>query len=178
MGRLHPVKNVDLILKSFARLKEPKNCILIVIGDGPEKQRLIDLALSLGIDKRVRFEGFKSKNEVLEYMKAADLLVLASIVEGQPRVILESWACQLPVVASRVTGITNLVTDRYDGLLFDLPSEEQFCKAISSVFETDVSKTIVANANKNMNLYSEEIVLFGQEIAVKNFLSKGQNVES
>jgi glycosyltransferase involved in cell wall biosynthesis len=178
VGRLHPVKNVDLILKSFARLKEPKNCILIVIGDGPEKQRLMDLALSLGIDKRVRFEGFKSKNEVLEYMKAADLLVLASIVEGQPRVILESWACQLPVVASRVTGITNLVTDRYDGLLFDLPSEEQFCEAISSVFETDISKTIVTNANKNMNLYSEENVLFGQEIAVKNFLSKGQNAES
>lgn len=176
VGRLHPIKNIDLIIKSFAKLEESTNFLLIIIGDGPEKQRLMDLAQSLDVEKRVRFEGFKSKNEVFEYMKAADLLVLASFLEGQPRVILESWACQLPVLASRVAGITNLITDGYDGLLFDLPSEEKLCEAISSVFETGISKILVVNANKNVDLYSEDTVLFNQRIAVKPFLSKHRDM--
>lgn len=178
VGRLHPVKNVDLILNSFAKLNESENCSLIVIGDGPEKRRLMDLALSLGIEKQVSFVGFKSKNEVLQYMKAADLLVLASIIEGQPRVILEAWACQLPVVGSRVPGITNLVTDKFDGLLFDPFSEEQLCEAIRSVLKDEVSKKLVSNAMKSVDSYSEKNVLLRQEIVVKTYLSKSKNVDS
>ena len=131
VGRLHPVKNVGLILRSFSSLSKLDTAILVVVGDGPEKQRLIDLASNLGISNRVRFVGFQLKTTVLEYMKAADVLVLPSKVEGQPRVVLEAWACDLPVVASNVRGINNLVTDGFDGLLFDLPSEAQFVQVLS-----------------------------------------------
>lgn len=172
VGRLHPVKNVALLLKSFSRLDKLDRCVLVIIGDGPEKQRLNELAFRLNIHDRVHFEGFKSKKGVLEYMKAADVFALPSIVEGQPRVILEAWACGLPVVASKVSGIENLVTDGSDGLLFNLPSEEQLEQAISKALEDDTANKIRVNAKKHVVMYSEDSVLFQQELTVKKFLPK------
>lgn len=174
VGRLHRVKNIELVLRAFARLRRLEKIILFIIGDGPEKERLIDLALNLGINNSVHFAGFKCNNEVLEFMKASDVLVLPSIVEGQPRVILESWACELPVVASRVTGISNLVTNRYDGLLFDLASEEECSKAISTALKGDVAATLVVNAKKNLVPYYEESVLFRQEKIIRDCVTKNQ----
>lgn len=172
VGRLHPVKNVGLILRSFSSLGELDNAILVVVGDGPEKQRLIDLASNLGITDRVRFVGFQPKTTVLEYMKAADVLVLPSKVEGQPRVILEAWACDLPVVASNVRGIKNLVTNGFDGLLFDLPSEKHFAQAISKALESEVANELRRNARKQLSRYSEDSVLFQQAMVVRKFLLK------
>jgi glycosyltransferase involved in cell wall biosynthesis len=171
VGRLHSVKNLSLLLKSFSQLENLSKCVLVLIGDGPEKQRLIRLALSLGIDNKIRFEGFKPKNSVLEYMKAADVLVLPSIVEGQPRVVLEAWASGLPVVASRVNGIENLVTDGFDGLLFDLSSEKQLTEAISKALEKDIANSLRVNAKSHVAQYSENRVLFQQKMIVEK-LSK------
>jgi glycosyltransferase involved in cell wall biosynthesis len=174
VGRLHPVKNVALLLKSFSRLDKRDRCLLVIVGDGPEKQRLNELASKLNIHDRVHFEGFMPKKNVLEYMKAADVFVLPSIVEGQPRVILEAWACGLPVVASKVSGIENLVTDGSDGLLFSLASEEQLAKTISIALEDDTANKIRANAKKHVVMYSEDNILFQQEQTVKEFLSKSK----
>jgi glycosyltransferase involved in cell wall biosynthesis len=172
VGRLHPVKNLALVLRSFGLLDKLDNSILVLVGDGPEKQRLMDLALNLGINDRVRFEGFQPKKTVLEYMKASDVLVLPSKVEGQSRVILEAWACELPVVASNVSGIKNLVTNGFDGLLFNLPSEKQFAQAISKALEIDVANELRVNARKQLARYSKDSVLFQQAVVVRKFLPK------
>lgn len=172
VGRLHPVKNVSLLLRSFSRLSKIGKHVLIIVGDGLEKKKLVELAFNLGIQNNVRFEGFQPKKNVLEYMKAADVFVLPSIVEGQPRVILEAWACELPVVASRVRGTENLVTTGFDGLLFNLPSEEQLAKAISMALESDIANKIRVNAKKHVAQYSEDKILLQQSLIVRKFLSK------
>lgn len=174
VGRLHPVKNLGFLLKSFSRLEKLAKSVLIILGDGPEKQRLMELACNIGIKNRVRFEGFKPKNVVLEYMKAADVFVLPSLVEGQPRVILEAWACELPVVASKVKGIENLVTNGFDGLLFNLSSEEELVKSISKALENETANAIRVNAKRHVALYSEDKVLSQQELVVKKFMSKSK----
>lgn len=173
VGRLHPVKNVDLLLRSFGCIDKLNECILVIIGDGPEKQRLINLANSLNISNRVFFEGFKPKETVLEFMKASDVLVLPSLVEGQPRVVLEAWATGLPVVASKRPGLENLINDRVDGLLFDLGAEERLAEAISFALDSEVASRITSNAKKSVARYDVAKVLSDQVDIIKKFLSIG-----
>lgn len=172
VGRLHPVKNVDLLLRAFERIDRLREHILVIIGDGPEKQRLVDLANSLNISKRVFFEGFKAKDAVLEYMKASNVLVLPSSVEGQPRVVLEAWACELPVVASRRPGLKTLINDRVDGLLFDLGDEDGLTEAISVALDRKTAVKIASNAKRKAAQYDVAKVLSDQRNVVMGFLQR------
>jgi len=168
-GRLHPTKNLSLLLKSLA-LDKLHFCHLIVLGDGPDREQLMTLSSNLGISHRVAFKGFHPKKIVLEYMKAADVFVLPSIVEGQPRVVLEAWACGVPVVASKVAGIDNLITDGVDGLLFNLPSKEQLAASILRALEADVKEVLIVNGKEHVKQFSEERLLLEQARIVEIFL--------
>lgn len=172
VGRLHPVKNIDLLLKAFCHLDSLRNSVLVIVGDGPEGKRLNDLAVSLGINNRVRFEGFKPKKTVLEFMKASDVLVLPSLVEGQPRVVLEAWASGLPIVASKVRGIENLVTNGSDGLLFPLPSVQLLSEAISNASDVELASNLRLNGKKRVVEYSVENILLAYRKIVNRYLPK------
>jgi len=170
VGRLHPVKNIDFLLKAFSSLDKSKKCVLVIIGDGPERQRLNDLAYSLGIHDQVRFEGFKPKKTVLEFMRASDVLVLPSLVEGQPRVVLEAWASGLPVVASKVSGIDNLIKDGVDGLLFPLSSVELLSEAITNALDDELASNLRLNGKKRVAEYSIEKILLSYQKIIKRYL--------
>jgi len=177
VGRLHPVKNVDLLLRSFNHINTPDDCILVIIGDGPEKQRLTDLASSLGISKRIFFVGFKKKDEVLEYMKASDVLVLPSLVEGQPRVVLEAWAAKLPVVASRRPGLEDLITDRINGWLFSPGSDIRLAETIALGLDNNIANRIRSNAKRYVQQYDVDRVLSEQRSIVLSFLQNKENYQ-
>lgn len=174
VGRLHPVKNVDALLRALGQMNNLSDLILVIIGDGSEKQRLIDLAESLHVSNKVFFEGFKKKKTVLEYMKASDVLVLPSLVEGQPRVVLEAWAAGLPVVASRRPGLKNLITDRVNGLLFDLSSEEQLSETIAIALDAEVADRMKSNARKYVEQYDMDNVLSYQRSIIMKFLKNNR----
>ncbi len=169
VGRLHPTKNLSLLLKSLAS-DHLQSCRLFVLGDGPDKEKLMNLSSYLGISHRVAFKGFQRKEVVLKYMKAADVFVLPSIAEGQPRVVLEAWACGVPVVASKVAGIDNLIADGVDGLLFNLPSKEQLATSILRALEADIAKNLVANGKEHVTQFSEDHILLEQARIVERFL--------
>jgi glycosyltransferase involved in cell wall biosynthesis len=171
VGRLHRVKNIDTLLKSFSRMNNLNDCTLVIIGDGPEKQHLVDLAESLGISNKVLFEGFMQRELVLEYMKASDVLVLPSLIEGLPRVVLEAWAAELLVVASRRPGLENLIDDKVDGLLFDLGADERLAETIAIALDGKVATKIISNARKRVARYDAARVLSDERKAVMKFLS-------
>lgn len=83
---------------------------LVLIGDGPEKAYLQDLAQQLGIAERVRFLGFLPQDQVRHWLQRAKLFVLPSLEEGLGVVLLEALACGTPIVASGVGGIVDVVT--------------------------------------------------------------------
>ncbi|MGB0383350.1 MAG: glycosyltransferase family 4 protein [Ardenticatenaceae bacterium] len=112
VGRLTTQKGVDLLLEAWAQLAEPRE--LILVGDGAERPALEALASELKLD-HVTFTG--STNDVRSYLQQADLFVLPSRAEGIPNAMLEAMACGLPVVASRVGGIPDVVEDGESGLL-------------------------------------------------------------
>ena len=108
VARLHPQKGVDWLL-SFSRrwLDQLPRHDLLLVGDGPQRQALQQLAVSLGIEARVHFAGWRP--DVPQILAASALLVLPSRWEGMPNVLLEAMATALPVVAVRTQGVEELL---------------------------------------------------------------------
>ena len=124
VGRLDYMKGVDILLKSIASLQTGGNKISCdIIGDGPLKKALQQLACELGIADKVTFAG--ACTNVLPYLQKASCFVLPSRSEGMPNVILEAMACGLPIIATLVGGIPDIITDGRNGLLIppdDVPA--------------------------------------------------------
>ncbi len=121
VGRLAPQKAVDVLLRALAA-GEP-HWRLDVMGDGQERERLQALARLLGLADRVRWHGNCRFEDIIEGYRHADVVAAPSIIgpggrtEGIPNVLMEALACHRPVIASRVSGIPELVIDGQTGLL-------------------------------------------------------------
>lgn len=114
IGRLDPQKGVRWLIDSApAWLAEAADCDLVLVGDGPERATLERQAAELGIADRVHLVGWRA--DVPEILAASQLLVLPSRWEGMPNVVLEAMASRLPVVASDVEGVRELLGPNADG---------------------------------------------------------------
>lgn len=116
VGRLDAVKGVPLLLEAFAALRERHpEARLKIVGDGPARADCEARALALGLTERAEFLGYRAMDEVPALLDAADLLVLPSFAEGLPVVLMEALAARIPVIASRVAGVQELVEDGETG---------------------------------------------------------------
>lgn len=116
IGRLSPEKGLDILLTSYAsQFGSRRDVRLILVGDGPQKEALAALARRLNIAEQVIFAGFVSN--VSSYYAAADLFVMPSHTEGFPMALLEAMAAGLPVIATAVGGIPDIIQDGIDGCL-------------------------------------------------------------
>ncbi len=101
VGRLIKDKNVDVLLRSLKNVGEDGEITCGIIGEGPEKNRLIELAVQLGIENRVKFMGFMDRYEdVISYMKSSRIFVSPSTREGFGITVLEAMACGMPVITT------------------------------------------------------------------------------
>lgn len=114
VGHLVPRKGHDLVISALTQLP---NVHLIIVGEGPEEQRLKELAARENLANRVRFTGVLSQQELRVFYGACDALVLASSREGWANVLLESMACGTPVIASNIWGTPEVVRSSAAGLL-------------------------------------------------------------
>jgi glycosyltransferase involved in cell wall biosynthesis len=117
VGLLVPVKNLDLLLHAYARVRDRVGVPLTLAGDGPLRSSLESLAHQLGVADSVRFLGGCGREDVAKLMQRATALALPSRSEGWPLVLAEALACGTPVVASRVGGIPEMFTDGIGGIL-------------------------------------------------------------
>jgi glycosyltransferase involved in cell wall biosynthesis len=132
VGSLHPHKGVHHLLHASARVLERTPAIIQVVGDGPARVELEALAARLGIMADVEFLGIRDRTGVAELMQRADLLALPSRFENQPVVLLEAQASGLPVVASDVGGVREVV-DPLAGRLVPPGDVDALAKAIEAV---------------------------------------------
>jgi glycosyltransferase involved in cell wall biosynthesis len=118
VGRLLPLKGHAVLLEAAARLVSDGAPVQItIVGDGHERARLEQLAARLGVDRDVRFAGAVGRDVLPDYYAQADIFCLPSFAEGVPVVLMEAMAAGLPVVATRVAGIPELIRDEQSGLL-------------------------------------------------------------
>jgi glycosyltransferase involved in cell wall biosynthesis len=128
VGRLVSHKRVDVLLGAVFRTEGVR---LEIIGEGPERRSLNQLAHELDLGDRVSFAGSLTHKEVMKRLGAADAMVLASEIEGLPHAVIEAFAVGVPVIAPPVGGMGEAVTDGENGLLVDPPTEMNFACAIS-----------------------------------------------
>ena len=119
VGRLSPEKGHAGLVAVVAQLIEQGHPLhLTLVGDGPESDSLRALVQRHSLSKHVTFLGRLGEGETLAHIASSDALVLASFMEGLPVVLVEAMALGVPVIASRVAGIPELVEDGKTGLLF------------------------------------------------------------
>jgi glycosyltransferase involved in cell wall biosynthesis len=120
LGRLSPEKAFEGLLEAFSRVVENgADAALQIAGDGPSRASLEERCRSLGLLSRTTFLGRKSEAAALEVICNADVLVVSSLMEGLPVVLMEAMALGVPVIAPRVAGIPELIEHEKTGLLFD-----------------------------------------------------------
>jgi colanic acid/amylovoran biosynthesis glycosyltransferase len=118
VGRMSRIKGVDVLLQAFARARDAApGARLILVGDGDQRARLERMTHDLGLDDAAEFPGFLSQDEVRARLAGADVLALASFAEGVPVVLMEAQAAGVPVIASRIAGIEELVVDGVTGFV-------------------------------------------------------------
>jgi glycosyltransferase involved in cell wall biosynthesis len=126
-GRIEPVKDYPTILRAVAMLSMPAR--LVIAGAGSQQQELELLAERLGVAGQVRFLGFVP--DVRRWMQAADGFILTSRWEGLPIAVLEAAACELPQVATRVSGTCEAIEDGATGLLAEPGDHAGLAKAMN-----------------------------------------------
>lgn len=135
VGSLEQRKGVDLLLRAFARARQP-DWQLEIIGDGPERANLEALARTESLAASVTFKGAQTNENVRAAMLQSSLLVVPSRIgarnqtEGLPTVIVEAFSARLPVVATRLTGIPEIVLHDVTGLLFEMEDEAGLANAL------------------------------------------------
>jgi glycosyltransferase involved in cell wall biosynthesis len=109
VGRLNAEKGMDKAIQALARLGEP-SARLVIVGDGEDRDALEQLADELGVGDRVLFAGVQPHELVAKYMAAADVFLFPTMrAEAAPLVLPQAMACGVPVVASDIGGITEVV---------------------------------------------------------------------
>lgn len=159
IAELHHVKQNEVSIHALKRvvLKHP-NVRHIIIGDGEERERLEALVSSLGLGKHVFFTG--AILEAARYLKAFDLFILASKSEALAYVIIEACLAGLPIVASRVGGIPEIVTDEVSGLLFQSGDVAALAKKLERICEDQNLRESLGNeAKKRANGFTLEKML-------------------
>ncbi len=150
IGQLIARKRVDTLIEAFAAMANP-NCHLFIIGDGDQRERLESLATELNIANRTHFLGFR--DDRLAFLRGFNALVLPSELEGIPRCLMEAMAAGVPVVGSRIPGITDLIEHEKTGLLFPLGDSATLTSALHRL---DQDRTFgAALANRGMSLVNE-----------------------
>jgi teichuronic acid biosynthesis glycosyltransferase TuaC len=167
VGGLRAVKNPVELVRAYASIADAVIWPLTLIGEGPLRGQIEDLIGAFGLGDRVRLRGFRGRGEVAEAMKHANMLVLPSAREGLPISVIEALACGTPVVASRVGGIPEVVSDA-NGMLVDPGDTDALADALQTVAsrEWDPVEVRLVSQVRPWSVVAEELAeLYGEIVA-------------
>jgi glycosyltransferase involved in cell wall biosynthesis len=159
-GYLVPYKSPDILLKAFPKiLKQVSDTLLIFAGNGVMEEELKRLSIELNIDKYIIFAGYVGKEHRPLYYKASDIFCLPSTMrtECHPIAILEAMACSIPIVASKIGGIPDIVKDGENGLLVPPKDENALADVIIYLLENkDIRERMGRGGREKVERYSWE----------------------
>ena len=158
VGRLHPQKNQKMLLDAFAHflVKHP-TFDLIIYGEGPLKQELIEYAEKLGIGQSVKLKGHSK--DVWEEIKKAKMFVLSSIAEGMSNALIEAMCLGAPVISTKVAGAVDLIEDGENGYLIEMNDVNGMYERMVTIADNDeLARQLGEKASKLYNVLNEHII--------------------
>lgn len=147
VARLHPVKGLDVMLHSLATLRD-LDWQWTVVGDGGECDALAALSKQLGVADRVRLAGARAHHELPAVYRDADVFVLPSRSEGLPVVLMEAMASGLPIVATTVGGVGEIVAEGASGHLVAPDDPAALASALRQVMSDPAQAMRMGEANR------------------------------
>jgi len=180
VGYLVIEKSIEDLLSAFAALSR-QDTFLYIVGDGYMKSSLVALAKSLALGERCIFAGYRKHDEIPAWLSAADCLVLSSTTEGLPTILAEAMMCRVPVVATAVGGVPEIVTHGVTGFLVPPKDSAALAKTIATVLDADGIDSVVetaaaqarteltwnANARITFTVYQDVLSVSGAANSVK-----------
>lgn len=145
-GRLIEVKNFSLLIKAYSRIvKKYSDYKVIIFGDGPERNKLINLANELGVEKNVVVVPYT--NNLEKELKKSKLFVLSSNYEGMPNVLIEAMASGLPCIATDCIGggPKSLIHENENGFLVEVGNDEQMAYYMDLVLSSEKLANNIGN---------------------------------
>lgn len=152
VSRLDKRKGLEYLIRAIKILKNTyKNIKLLLVGEGSEKKSLTKLVNDLKLEEQILFVG--KTNETKKYLQALDVFVLPSLQEGLSIAIIEAMAAGVPVIASNVNGIPEVVTNNLDGILIDPQDEYKIAKAVEKLINNKTFRdSLVENAYEKVKV--------------------------
>jgi N-acetyl-alpha-D-glucosaminyl L-malate synthase BshA len=131
ISNFRPVKRVEDVVGIFALVRQRLNARLLMVGDGPDRPKAEWLARTHGVADDVIFVG--KQNDMSQFLAVSDVLLLPSELESFGLVALEAMACEVPVIATQVGGIPEVVRDGIDGFLYKVGDIKAMANGVTSI---------------------------------------------
>ena len=170
VGRLVPWKGFAALIRVHARLaKSMPDLQLLIVGDGPDRQKLEDLAQSLGIGGSVVFTGALTREILLRYIRAADVFVLNTSYEGFSHLLLEVSLVGAPIVTTAIGGNPELIEHAGNGFYVAPDDEQAIEKRVAELLvDAGLRARIAVNAKRKAEKFSISRMLDEMAILLKN----------
>ena len=147
VSELHKNKGLDFLIQAYASVsKDYPDTAVIIIGEGEERKNLEKLAKSLNLENKVYLVGFKPNAE--KFLKAFDILTLTSRTEAFPYVVLEAGLAGLPIIASRVGGIPEVISNKENGMLIEPKNVFDIEYSLHELLQGEVKRKILGERLK------------------------------
>jgi len=152
IGRLSEEKGVKYLIEATSMLNDLNRFIrVLIIGEGPQKKELEDLVKKVNMEDKIFFVGFQS--DIENWLPAIDVFVLPSLTEGTPMSLLEAMANGIPVVASAVGGVPQVVDSGKNGILVAPGKPEEIVDAVNRLYQDEtLRKTVHEEGKKTIEL--------------------------
>jgi teichuronic acid biosynthesis glycosyltransferase TuaC len=167
VGHLIERKGFHLIIDACSRLGR-KNVLLVIVGDGPERGPLERLVANLHLGDQVRFAGAVENDDLPTWYQSADVFALASSREGWPNVLCEAQACGLPVVATKVWGIPEIIHCEELGVLVEERNAEGLRAGLERALTRVWDRSLIASVggSRTWDRVAEELAVVFDTIGV------------
>jgi len=154
-SRIVPIKDYRTLINAFAKIieKEYFQTRLVIAGDGSDLPNIIQYTKDMNVDKYCIFKGLLNRDQLVDYLQTLDVYVHSSLGETMSNSIMQAQACGLPIVATDVFGINNVVTNKVNGFLFDLGDVEGLVSHLEAFINSSDMRSEFGDRSR---VYAEE----------------------